>query len=101
MVRTYVVGRRPDVSRFGEGSTQGQHALRADMAAQRTAVTTVAIDRHHFIYESDRCLSAFRAGPLAFAAMDALFRDNDGRTSGPMHIQLLARCDAGDGCAGK
>ena len=100
MVRTYVVCRRSDVSRFGEGSTQGQHALRADMAAQRTAVTTVAIDRHHFIYESDRCLSAFRAGPLAFAAMDALFRDNDGRTSGPMHIQLLARCDAGDGCAG-
>ena len=44
------------------------------MAAQRTAVTTVAIDRHYFINEADRRLSAFRAGPYAFAAMDALFR---------------------------
>ena len=92
MVRTYVVCRRSDVSRFGEGSTQGQHALRADMAAQRTAVTTVAIDRHYFINEADRRLSAFRAGPYAFAAMDALFRGrwlwNVGANAYPVALEM-------------
>ena len=43
-------------------SAQRQHALRADMGAQRTAVTAVIVNGHQLIDEADRRLTALTAG---------------------------------------